>query len=246
MQTGSGVHCDVRPVDDCLVVHPTGVLNLANYASLRGTLLKCAVEQPRALVVDLADLEVEGECLLSVFAAVWLRTCDWPSVPLLLAGSAERLPRRTALRRYVSVHDTLEEALAHVDQPPPCRRATRVLPAAPGSPRLARAFVRRVCDDWSVPEQAVHTAVQVASELVTNTVSHARSEARLRLELRCDMLTVAVSDDDPTPVVLRDPGAAPQEGTGLLVVAQLARTWGCVPDRGKGRKVVWAVLTTSE
>ncbi|MFC6092632.1 ATP-binding protein [Saccharothrix lopnurensis] len=227
---------------DCLVVRPEGVLDLANYASLRNTLLKCAVEQPRGVVVDLGDLEVRDECLLSVFAAVWLRTCDWPSVPLLLAGAAEQLPRGTALRRYVAVHATVEDALAHVGGPAPCRRAHRVLPPAPGSPRVARAFVRELCADWSVPAAVVHTAVQVASELVTNTVCHTVSEARLKLELRRGVLTVAVGDDDPTTVVLPDPGGSPQRGTGLLVIAQLARTWGCVPDPANGRKVVWAVL----
>lgn len=242
MHSGSGLHCDVRPVGDCLLVRPEGVLDVANYASLRNTLLKCAVEQPRALVVELTDLAVEEECLLSVFAAVWLRTCDWPSVPLLLAAAPGRVPRRAALRRYVSVHGTVAEALAHVDRPPPCRRAHQVLPPLLGSPRAARAFVRRVCADWSVPEAAVHTAVQVASELVTNTVCHAGTEARLRLELRRGKLTVAVADDDPAAAVLRDPGAAPHRGAGLLVVAQLARTWGCVPDPANGRKVVWAVL----
>ncbi|GAA1305736.1 ATP-binding protein [Saccharothrix xinjiangensis] len=242
MQTGSGLCCDVRPVEGCLLVRPSGVLDVANYASLRNTLLKCAVEQPRAVVVDLADLEVRGEYLLSVFAAVWLRTCDWPSVPLLLAGPVEQLPRVTALRRYVTVHDTVDEALAHVGRPAPRRRAHRVLPSATGSPRAARAFVREVCVDWSVPEAVKHTAVQVASELVTNTVLHTMSEARLRLELRGAGLTVAVADDDPAAAVLRDPGGAPQRGAGLLLVAQLARTWGCVPDPVNGRKVVWAVL----
>lgn len=242
MQTGSGLRCDVRPVGDCLVVSPSGVLDVANYASLRNTLLKCAVEQPRAVVVDLADLEVRGEYLLSVFAAVWLRTCDWPTVPLLLAGSVERLPKGTALRRYVAVHDTVADALAHVDRPAPRLRAHRVLPRATGSPRAARAFVREVCATWSVPEQVVHTAVQVASELVTNTVLHARSEARLRLELRGARLTVAVADDDPAAAVLRDPGGSPQRGGGMLLVAQLALTWGCVPDPVNGSKVVWAVL----
>ncbi|MFT7841722.1 hypothetical protein Q5530_36775 [Saccharothrix sp. BKS2] len=228
---------------DCLLVRPEGVLDLANYASLRNTLLKCAVEQPRGVVVDLGDLEVRDECLLSVFAAVWLRTRDWPSVPLLLVGSARRLPRGTALRRYVAVHDTVDDALAHVDSPEvPCRRAHRVLPSAAGSPGAARAFVREVCGNWSVTGAALHAAVQVASELVTNTVCHTVSEARLKLELRRGRLTVAVADDDPTTVVLPDPGGSPQRGTGLLVVAQLARTWGCVPDPANGRKVVWAVL----
>ncbi|MFI9011049.1 ATP-binding protein [Actinosynnema sp. NPDC053489] len=235
----------MRQEHGCLVVRPTGVLDAGTYASLRDTLLKCAVEQPRAVVVDLADVEVRAESLLSVFAAVWLRTCDWPGVPLKLAGAPGHVPPHTALRRYVAVHDTVPDALDRVDEPPPSRLARRDLPHDLDSPGAARAFASRTCRDWRLPEDVVDAAVQVVSELVTNTVLHTSSAARVRLELRRGLLTVAVGDDDSRPAVLRERLGRRDGGLGLLVVAQLAKTWGCVPDRGNGRKVVWAVLGTA-
>ncbi|MFC7613372.1 hypothetical protein ACFQV2_06905 [Actinokineospora soli] len=190
----------------CLVVRPSGVLAKDTYAELRDHLVKLAVEQPKAVVVDLADLRFDSGPLLSVFVAVWLRTCDWPAVPLALAVDPARLP--ATLPRFVRVHPTVAEALAHVDLPPPRLRAHRVLPEDPVSPALARAFVRWTGKAWDVPQTCLEDAVIIASELVTNSVVHARSEARLRLELRRGMLTVAVADDSPVPRCCATPAPA--------------------------------------
>ncbi|WP_156213309.1 ATP-binding protein [Lentzea aerocolonigenes] len=154
--------------------------------------------------------------------------------------------RRTPIRRYVTVFADLEEALANVDRPAPRRRAFSALPHDLSSPHGARRFVRRTCAEWGLPDVLVDDAVHVASELVQNTIQHTGSEARLRLELRHNLLTVAVGDDDPAPVVLADPGRDPiQTGKGLRIVAQLPKTWGCVADQNEHRKTVWAVLVTS-
>lgn len=249
MAVASGLSCEVEQRAGCAVVRPSGALDAQTYAALRDVLLECAVEQPRAVVVELDGLVIRSQSLLSVFTTVWIRTRDWPDVPLLLvAGAPHReLLRGAALRRFVRVHPTLAEALDGVDLPPPRERAHRVFLSDPSSPRLAREFTRRVARGWDLPEPCVERAVQVASELVENTVLHTASEARLRLELSRGRLTVAVGDDDVVPAVLRDPGAAPGcGGKGLLVVAQVAKTWGCLPDRVNGRKVVWAVLTIGE
>ena len=240
------LRCRAALHEDCLVIRPAGTLDVATYPDLRDRLLKHAVEQPRALVVDLTDLVVELESLLSVFATVWLRTRDWPAVPLLLVASPDQVPNPKALRRYATVHGTVEAAIASVGAQPLRRRTDRWMPCDVVSPIAARTFVRETCLLWGLPADLTTDAAVVATELVTNAVEHARSAARLRLELRRDLLTIAVSDDDPTPATLRDTawGEHLPGGYGLLLVSRLAATWGCVPDPENHRKVVWAVLTT--
>jgi hypothetical protein len=208
-------------------------------------MLKCAVEEPKALIVDLSDVTIADQTALSVFTTVWLRISDWPAIPVLVATGPVHadLLQHAPIRRYVGVFGSVQAALANVDQPPPGKRAFRALPNHPSTPYAARQFVRQTCSAWGLPDALTLDAVHVASELVQNTIQHTFSEARLRLELRHGLFTVAVGDDSPAPAVLTDPGNdAANAMKGIRLVAQLARTWGCVPDLIASRKTVWAVL----
>ncbi|MCG8923027.1 ATP-binding protein [Lentzea sp. CC55] len=239
------LRCSAEEREGCAVIRPEGVLGHSTYGVLRDFMLKCAVEQPRALVVDLSAVKIATNSVLNVFTTVWLRISDWPALPVLVATGAAYVDlfRRAPARRYVGVFGEVGEALANVDRPQPRRRAHRNLPHDLGSPRAARRFVARTCAGWELPDRLTQDAVHVASELVQNTVEHTGSEARLRLELRRGRLTVAVGDDDLAPAVLVDPASdARNAGRGVHIVAQLAKTWGCVVDAAGGRKTVWAVL----
>ncbi|WP_083753691.1 STAS domain-containing protein [Actinosynnema sp. ALI-1.44] len=231
-----------------MVIRPEGVLGHSTYRLLRDTMLKCAVEGPQALIVDLSAVVIAEGSALSVFTTVWLRISDWPATPILVAtGPAHgELLRRAAIRRYVGVFESVHEALANLDRPLPRKRASRTFPHHLAGPRAARQFVRRICADWALPVDVTQDAVHVASELLQNTVDHTSSEARLRLDLRRNLLTVAVGDDSPEPAVLVDPGSdVVNAARGMRLVTQLVKTWGCVPDQVAGRKTVWAVLGTS-
>ncbi|MET8764213.1 STAS domain-containing protein [Lentzea sp. NPDC004782] len=243
--TGNQLTLDADLLGQCVVIRPRGVLDRSTYPRLRDRMLKHAVDVPRALIVDLSDVTIGTTSALSVFTTVSLRISDWPAVPLLVAtgpAHAETL-RRTPIRRYVTVCADVDDALANVDRPAPRKRALAVLAHHPGGPQDARRFVRRTCAEWGVPDVMTDDAVHVASELVQNTMQHTGSEARLRLELCNGRLTVAVGDDSQVPAVLADPGLDPvRAGKGLRMVAQLAKTWGCVADQVEQRKTVWAVL----
>lgn len=241
------LRCHVEERGRCAVVRPEGVLGYTTYPLLRDFMLKCAIEQPHALIVDLSGTTIAASTVLSVFTTVWLRISDWPAIPVLVAtGPAHAgLLRRSPIRRYVSVFEGVDEAIENVDEPAPRRRAYRVLPHDPRSPGAARQFVRQTCAQWELSGVLMQDAVQIASELVQNTMEHTGSEARLRLELRRARLTVAVGDDDPAPVVLADPGSdRANTGRGVHIIAQLARTWGCFADEADRRKTVWAVVGT--
>jgi hypothetical protein len=90
----------------------------------------------------------------------------------------------------------------------------------------------------------VAAAEVIASELTDNMVYHARSKGWLRLQLRSDVLTIAVADADPRPPLLRVPGLRAAGGRGLVLVDKLSRRWGTASRRPNG-KVVWAALTVA-
>ncbi len=122
------------------------------------------------------------------------------------------------------------------------------LPALPTSARSARDTVRDRLRDWELPGETCCDAVLLASELTTNAVLHTGSghvlcgltltgdERRLRIELH---------DECSTPVRPPEHLAGPGEesGRGLLLVRQLADSWGCARSTWAEGKVVWAELT---
>lgn len=231
--------------DGCLIVRPIGVLTAATYSGLRDTLVKLAMEQPRAVIADVDDLWISSEPALTVFSAAWMRVGDWPGVPILLVAedtTQRALLRASSIRRFVPVFDDVDTAVSAADLPPMRRRTRLELPPVTASSRHARQFVGDTCGRWQVAEVA-QDAKDVASELVENAVRHAGSEMSLRLDLRSGLLSVAVSDKSPREAVLREADVDPHHG--LRLVAALARVWGCTPE-SSGGKVVWAVLATAD
>jgi anti-sigma regulatory factor (Ser/Thr protein kinase) len=122
---------------------------------------------------------------------------------------------------------------------------------------VARRFIHATCWQWRLQaaddpadplarrwgEELVDRAMLVASELVTNAVVHTRGPLRLRLALVAGRLHLAVADVSPRLLGLAaDPGDPDAEGgRGLLVVDQLASSWG-VQHPPEGGKVIWCVL----
>jgi hypothetical protein len=87
------------------------------------------------------------------------------------------------------------------------------------------------------------SAVAIVSELVANVVRHAATDAVLRLELRRQLLTVAVSDSDPA-LPVRETGSPLESGRGLGIVDALASSWGASPT-SSGGKIVWATISVT-
>ncbi len=244
MPTEDGLALHRTDVDGAAVVRPTGRLDLTTYRDLRDGLLKCAVDEPTAVIVRLGEgFDCATPAFMSVFTTVWLRVSEWPGVPLMLVGESPGHRRALAgsggapaVPRFTG----LEAALAAVGPPPERTRDEMQLPDSLLSGLLARHFVREACERWFL-SHVVHNAVTVATELVENAVRHGRSAPTLRLEVRNRRLTVAVRDESPDPP--REPKPEPLRpgGWGLTIVSSLSRTWGCYPWP-RGGKVVWAVL----
>ncbi|MBB4689218.1 ATP-binding protein [Amycolatopsis jiangsuensis] len=227
-----------------VLARAAGHLDLRSYPDLRDGLLKSAVDAD-ALIADISELEIDDPALTSVFALVALRIGDWPAVPFAVVS--ERPDHRALLRnrtvdRLTRVEASVDGAAAVLDRPPQLR-VQREIPRSTGAAVRARESVREICEDWAVPG-LIDDAKSVVTELVENALQHTDSTPRLRLELRRNRCTVAVTDDDPRPAVLRERLANAGGGLGLKLVAQLSRVWGCSP-RWTGGKVVWAVLEVS-
>lgn len=243
MRANSQLTIDRSFRDDTVVVTPCGILDLASYGQLRDALLKCAMEMPRVVIVDISELLVPTDATLAVFPSVWMHVSEWPGVPIMLVAHNELIRRRlnhSAVVSYVQVYASVAEALRNVDTPPRRRRAVLELPYDPVSARAARRFVDVVCTRWGCVELLIE-ATMIANELVENAVRHAASDCRLRLEYVRGMLSIAVYDDDPTPVKRVEPWLSTPPRLGLMLVSRLASTWNCAPTLGGG-KVVWAVL----
>jgi hypothetical protein len=243
MEADSPLDWDLSEWQGATVVRPSGVLDLRTYGTLRDALLKCAADQPRAVIVDLEELAIAEEQLTSVFVAVWLRISQWSTVALVVVPGAAHaaLARYGPMRRFVTVRPTVLDALAGLGDPPPRRRTELWLPSSPRSVAAAATFVTDTCTNWAIDALAA-PAVTVAGELVANAAEHAHSPARLRLELRLGRLTTAVADDDGRPVSLPPVGErSPEPRSGLPLVTHLAHAAGWSPKQSGG-KIVWAVL----
>lgn len=228
-------------IGDCLVVRPVGVLDALTYRDVRDTLIKFAVDQERVLVVAIDELDLPVRGALTAFSSAAMRVSNWPGMPIVLATRREDQREqldRTVVSRFVSVFANVPAAVAAAAQPPRCRRVTLELRHELISARRARLFVRETCRRWQV-EDLFADAEQIATELVENALLHTASAPRLRLELRGDVLTIAVSDDSDAEAVLREPSPGEDRGVGLRIVADRAIAWGCSPQL-TGGKVVWA------
>ncbi|WP_146147499.1 STAS domain-containing protein [Prauserella shujinwangii] len=241
--TGQGkVTITVDTDRDCLVVRPSGVLDERGYPLLRDTLRRCAAETPVAVIVDLRHLVIPSTAFLTVFTSVYVSTACWPAVPILLVACDVRTRewlRSSRITRIVPVHRALDEAVAAAGTQPERRRSARCFPREhPGG--AVRRFVTATLAEWGV-DQLAEDARLIVTELVENVGLHTGSEPRVRLELRGDVLTVAVSDDDPRPAELREESLGVRSFSGLRLVSKLACAWGNSPTNAGG-KIVWATL----
>jgi hypothetical protein len=196
------------------------------------------------VIVLLQDLVLAKAYSLSVFTSVARQTADWSGVPLILVtgrGHDRQLQLHSEMAaRFIPVFRDLPSALASINRPP-ARQLTRLrLAAQPSSAGVARRYVAATCELWRC-EEVVEDAVAIVSELVGNAVGHACTDAVLRLELRRQLLTVAVSDGDASPPVLQPRNNVLESGRGLDIVATLSSAWGC-HSTSTGGKVVWATL----
>ncbi|MFI6083036.1 ATP-binding protein [Streptomyces sp. NPDC051217] len=123
------------------------------------------------------------------------------------------------------------------------------LPAQHASVGVARRFLRGRLTDWGLPDELHADAVLLASELTTNAVVHTLSVQILcgigLVTDECLRLEVHDHDYSGTSLPRYEPGPEDEGGRGLLLVEQLAASWGVSRSGLTGGNAVWATLTTA-
>jgi anti-anti-sigma factor len=239
------VRVDVEHRDDVAFVTVDGVLDSMTYRGLRDVIIKAALDEPRAVIVDVDKLSVPSESAWSVFTSARWHVSIWPDVPILLVCSLRRSLRAitaNGVSRYVPVYPTRESALyAATDRSLPVRRRARTqLSDTRVSVGLARAMITDWLTRWDQHE-LIPTAATVATVFVENVLEHTDSAPVLIVENYKDTVTIAVEDDsDRQPALHEDPDRGADIVSGLAIVAALCRVWGSTPTLSG--KTVWALV----
>jgi anti-anti-sigma factor len=222
-----------------------GVLDTTTYLKLRDVIIKAALDEPRAVVVNVDALEVPASSAWSVFTSARWHVSTWPDVPIILVCAhtgRRRTIARTGVTRYVPVYGTVEAALGALtdDRRPSRLRARTELPASLASLRRAREFAAERLDAWSQAE-LIPVATVIVNVFVENVLQHTASAPVLVLESDRASVSISVQDGSSTPAVRHEyPYRGGDRVSGLAIVASVCRAWGSTPT--PSAKTVWAVV----
>ncbi|MGV0745134.1 STAS domain-containing protein [Mycolicibacterium sp. XJ870] len=233
-------------LDSTSVVMVDGVLDSTTYRPLRDTIIEMALNEPRAVIIDITDLQVPDESALAVFTSARWHVSVWPDVPLVLVcrhGNGRAAIARNGIAKYVPVYPTIEDArdwVAALGIATPRLRAQVQLPPVHSSLHRARELAAEWLLAWWQPESIAVTSI-VVDVLVENVLEHTQSAPGLLIETRGDVVTIAVEDHSRLPAVRHeDPHQGADTVSGLAVVAAVTRAWGSTPT--STGKTVWAVI----
>lgn len=242
----------INDIDDATVeVRVRGGWDRRLRADLYVALTKCLAQAPRAVLVDLQELDdPTGRCITTLLAAHHAGASAVPPVRFIACGATFDLTERftrVGLGRVLPVCpdvSTAKQAL-HESLPIPSMRQVQLSPTQ-GSVALARELIGDACSEWGLG-QLLHPGRLIVSELAQNAVEHARTPFTVAVSLRGRLLHLAVRDEHDALPQLRTP--APYSaatlggrGRGLMLVRQHSAAWGFAPSRTG--KVVWATLPT--
>jgi len=104
---------EIQRLDGAVVAHLVGELDLYNAPSLREALLEIASEQPERLVIDLEDVDFVDSTALGVLIETRAKLENKKAFLLAAPGpDTRRALMISGLDRHLSLHDTVESALA--------------------------------------------------------------------------------------------------------------------------------------
>lgn len=223
----------------------SGVLDGVTYRTLRNAVIKAALDEPRAVIVDVDELSVPFQSAWSVFTSARWHVSTWPDVPILLVCAQLPVQRSIAasgVARYVPVLSSRESAVDAIDSRSwhNRRRARIELQVTRGSIGIARAVIAEWLTRWDKRE-LIPVASTVATAFVENVLEHTDSAPVLIVESYRDTVTVAVEDcSDRQPGRREDPDRGADVVSGLAIVSALSRVWRSTPT--SSGKTVWALV----
>jgi hypothetical protein len=240
---GSGLRITRGAVADACVLTVRGVLGHLTYLPLRDAIVKAALDEPAAVVVEITDLRINDDPALSVFTSARWQVSEWPDTPIgLVSTRADRLKalRHSVVARYVPAYPSLQEAVADLaaDASRRYRRRVRAeLPALKSSAARSRKLTGEWLTAWGRPDFTAAVSV-VATELVEMALAETDGPIALRLDTDGSTVTVALQFSRSATVVR-------QKSTGdtvseLDLIAGNCRVWGS--HIGAAGDTVWVVL----
>jgi anti-anti-sigma factor len=221
-----------------------GVLDAGNSAPLRDTIIKAALDQPSAVIVNITALQVPAESTLSAFISARLGLDTRPDVPIVLV-CAHRATReaiaRSEVARFMPMYSTEKGAMKALGRLTrrTVLRADAELPANLTSLRESRRLVREWLTSWS-QSTLIPVALVVVNVFVENVLEHTGSVPMMRIETDGATATIAVSDGSTAPALRLPSPAKGIDVSGLAIVDALSRAWGSAPTATG--KTVWAVI----
>ncbi|MGF2945675.1 STAS domain-containing protein [Mycobacterium sp. Lab-001] len=221
-----------------------GVLDAANSAALRDTIVRTTRDETSAVVVDVNALHVPTESAWTALIGARWQLHPRAAVPIALV-CAQRASRdaieRTGVARLMPVSSSENGAMRALGR---CarhtvRRADAQLSSNLTSLGESRRLVREWLTAWS-QTALLPVALVVVNVFVKNVLEHAASVPVLRVE--CDGTTsiIAVSDSSNAPAVRLPPPEQGIDVSGLAIVEALTRAWGSAATASG--KTVWAVI----
>jgi anti-anti-sigma factor len=229
-------------VGPVVVLTTSGVLDATTYLPLRDMIIKAALEEPQAVMVDIDGLDIGTDSALAVFTSAQWHVATWPGVPIALVCRHEAVRTaitRNGVARYVAVFPTMEEALAQSGHTPFRRRARARLPASMTSLRRGRDLVAEWLTAWSQTD-LIPVAKIIVTAFIENVLQHTDSAPDMRLETNGATVTIAVEDASHAPPSVHESLNGVDPPCGLKVVAALCRAWGSSPT--SSGKTVWATV----
>jgi len=244
--TEERIHAAPDVVDGSAVLTVAGTLDSNTYLPLRDCIVKAALDQPRAVIVDMTELAVPAESALAVFTSARWHITRWPDVPLVLVcgtiGGRNAL-QRNGITRYVPVYPTIGEAAAIAAENIASGRRRSRADLSSYSERdsvtNSRRLVAEWLQDWSHSELTPSVKV-VVTALVENALRHAGGATALRLEFQDNELTVVVEDNSVVPPSFRENALRGNQLSSLKIIDAICRAWGCNPT--PDGKAVWCVI----
>jgi anti-anti-sigma factor len=239
------VRIDLDTSQDLPILTVEGVLDSSTYRTIRDAVIKAAVDEPRAVIVDINRLNAPSASAWTVFTSARWHVSVWPDVPILLVCAERRVQREIAaggIDRYVPMHPTREAALeaANTQSLQVRRRARTELARNVSSLDTARSVIADWLTQWDVPE-AIPVAATVATVFVENVLDHTGSAPVLIVESYRDSVTVAVEDGNfHLPGRHEDADRGADIVSGLAIVSALCRAWGATPTTSG--KTLWGSL----
>jgi hypothetical protein len=228
---------------DICVLIVDGVLDDTTYIPLRDAVVEAALDEPRAVIVDVSGLMVPDAAAWGVFSSARWQVTEWPDTPIGLVCNHHHQGAVccSGLAPYVPVYPTRQSALAGLtaDGLRRYRRCARsALPGLKSSSQRCRALTAEWLTAWSRTDFIPAVSI-VATELVEIALANTDGAVSLRLEADGSTVAVAVQYAGAAP-----PAAARHSisGTacGIDLVAATSRVWGSYT--ASAGHTVWAVL----